>query len=102
MAAYDPEWRILRALAEKPLATPALRQKLRLKPPLSASLITARLGRMRAWGWLTSQRSTGMGLGPVVTTYAVTEQGQRALAVARQRRYAVAAMALEGELAGTG
>lgn len=70
-----------------------------MSPLQAATRIAARLGRLRACGWLTSERSIGMGLGQVVMIYAVTDQGQRALAEARQRDYAVKAMALERALA---
>lgn len=35
MAASDAEWRILQALAEQPVTTPALKQRLSWWPPLS-------------------------------------------------------------------
>lgn len=99
MSQSHAEWRILRELAVQPLDTPTLRARLSLSPRLTASFLTVRLSRLRSWGWLTGERSTGMGLPRVVSIYSITKAGKRALVEAEQRGYAVEPMDLERELA---
>ncbi len=77
-----PEWRILAELAQQPLATPELRERLRHGPPMSRYVFSTRLSRLRAWGWITAARSEGRR--PAVMVYSITEQGLQALELVRQ------------------
>ncbi len=88
-----PEWRILAELAQQPLATPELRERLRHGPPMSKYVFSTRLGRLRAWGWITAARSEGRR--PSVMVYSITKQGRQALELVRQRGEAARPVSIE-------
>ncbi len=98
MISVSPEWRILAALASEPASTPELRKRLSRVEPLSRYILSTRLSLLQVRGWLTSQRRIGLGQGPVVTAYAITEQGLAALRRAAQSDYASEPSAVERAL----
>lgn len=96
MTSSYPEWRILSELADKPVATPELREWLRSSANLSSFVLTTCLGRLQAWGWLRAMRSVGRQRS--VTVYVITEPGLEALQAAKESGYAAVPLELERAL----
>lgn len=85
MSVFHAEWYILDELAKQPTATPELWQRLSQDPPVSRYVLSSRLGRLKAWGWITGARSVEWR--PSVMVYTITEQGLRALRLVQEWGY---------------